>query len=316
MRKSLLALSFVLSSFAISPLIVHAQLTGAGDQRGMVASATESVSIKPERLRLTMWVKAKASDAKSAVIALAEQKERVSKELVSLKADKESIKFSPTRVGSAGNGNERQQMMRMYSRSMRNQSGGEAPKMPVVVEAYCAVRAEWPLPIREGDALALLPATLSDQIEARDLAGNKVKPAVSEEEQESMEEMEAMLAESYSYSEDGTSGPDIKFIANIDDEMKQSAIAAAYKKAVESANKTSSAIGIQLGKLTSVNASVGPTDAAALAAQYYSRGYGNQQNMPVGIADDYEKVVTASFPDELSLAVVVALTYDIFAAQP
>ncbi len=154
----------------------------------MVASATETVTLKPESLRLTMWIKAKASDSKAAVIALAEHKERVSKELVALKADKDSIQFSPTRVGAGGDSDEQQRMIRMYSRSMRSQAGGEAPKMPVVVEAKCAVRAEWPLPIREGDALALLPATLAEQIEARDLAGNNSKAALSEEEQESMEE--------------------------------------------------------------------------------------------------------------------------------
>ncbi len=43
---------------------IHAQ------EAGISASASENISLKPQRIRLTMWVKAQGSDLKSALKSL------------------------------------------------------------------------------------------------------------------------------------------------------------------------------------------------------------------------------------------------------
>ena len=68
---------------------------------GVSASATETVTVKPEKLRLLMLIKAQGNDAKSALASMNEHKEFVKKELEGMKADKDSIVFSPIRASTA-----------------------------------------------------------------------------------------------------------------------------------------------------------------------------------------------------------------------
>ncbi len=65
----------------------------------------------------------------------------------------------------------------------------------------------------------------------------------------------------------------------------------------------------------SVNASASHSDGA-LTAQLFESPYGNPSSFPAAIQDDQEKVISAAYPDELSLSAGVSVTYEIVDGQP
>ena len=227
-----------------------------------------------------------------------------------MKAMKESIAFSATRVSDGDGDPNASQMRSMQMQMMRAQGGGatEMPAPPKVFTATCALKAEWPLPVKEGDALAMLPASLKEQIATRDLAGEKNKPELSEADREQFEEMQAAMAERYSYQSNDAQGPQITFIALVNDDMNKRATEAAFKKAAKEAATLGAASGLKLGKLNQLSISNPSVDRSVF---YPSGAYGNQQAIPASLLGDQTAIVSDSNPDELSLTVVVTTSYAI-----
>lgn len=279
------------------------QVAFSGSVGPISGTATERVPLKPEKLRLVMWVQAKGKDPKSAITALNEQKARVKKDLESMKADSESVQFSASRVASDENGNPQRAMMRMQ---MQGRPNAKAAKPPAVFLARCAVKAEWALPVSEGDALAILPANLLDQIKSRDLEGKNVKPMLDGDAQEQLDEMESMMQEQYYGSIPDANGPRILFVARIPLEVRERAFQSAFKSATEDAQMLSKASAIKLGKPIGVSKTPSPYDYALSS---YGRGYMDPTSMPAGFIDDSEEIVTASQPDELFFRVTITIAY-------
>ncbi len=284
---------------------------------GISATGSESVSVKPDKLRLVMLIKAQGADAKAAMTALNEHKEKVKKELETMKADKESILFSAARA-SSGSGESANHTRRMYQMQMQMARGGKPapPKaMPTVYTATCTLKAEWPLPVKEGDALALLPVTLKEQIVSRDIAGEKNKPKLSRAEQEQLEEMEAMMED----DPFGNSGPEenqnlrIHFVGAIPEDTKKKLLAAAYKKAVHEVEETSAATGVHLAKLQSLSStSAEPNEADFFAARRYSSyGTGTGPSINPSFLKDGPGVIAGTNPDDLEYSVTVTVVFDI-----
>lgn len=285
-----------------------------GSGNGVSASATESVTVKPEKLRLLMLIKAQGNDAKSALASMNEHKEFVKKELEGMKADKDSIAFSPIRASTSdgdSNGNSRRMMQMQMQMSGGRGGKPSTPKpLPTVYTVSCTLKADWPLPVKEGDALALLPVTLKEQIKSRDLAGEKNKPKLGKAEQEQMEEMEAMMSEQYSYGgEQNGQGPSITFVATVPEDVQKKATAAAFKKAVKEIETASGATGVKLGKLTSVTSASVPQDPTEM---YAARAYGRAQNvLSAGFLKEEGTSVTDANADELAYVVTVMVSYNI-----
>ena len=304
----------VLTMLAILSSETRAQYGYSSQMNGLSATVTEKVSIKPEKLRLTMWIKAQGMDAKSAMLALTEHKDRVKNELEAMKADKESIRFSSSQVSEGegdANSNRRAMQMQMQMQSrMKGGKGKSTPKpMPTIVTAKCALKADWPLPVKEGDVLALLPATLKEQISSRDLAGEKNKAKLSDKDLEQLEELEAMMQESFSYSDSGEStGPKIQFIAEVPEDVTKKAIQTAFKKAVKEVEMLSAATGVKLAKLSGMTSS---SSENHLANIYMNGGYGNPREMPSSLLDSESKITSHANADELSITVSVSVVYNI-----
>jgi uncharacterized protein YggE len=292
--------------------VAVAQLGGELTQ-GLSAVGSETVSVKPEKLRLIMWVKAQGDSAKAAVVSLAKHRDKVRSELETMKAVPASIVFSATRVseGDGADSGDQNAMMRMQMRSMQQGgSGDEIPEMPTVYTAKCAVRAEWGLPVQEGDALAILPTTLKEQITARDLAGENNKPELSEEAQERMEEFAAMAADSFGYSYDGqNSGPQIQYVAQITPEARAQATQVAFKKAVAEVESVSKASGIEIGKLVGVSNRSSMESIMGRMSSFNS--YGQIAAWPASLVPDTQNEVSSASLDELYLDVAVLVTYSI-----
>ena len=315
MKNCKVAFLFFFGLTALNGALARAQYGYTATSKGVSASATERVSVKPDKLRLLMQIKAKGSDAKSALASMNEHKEKVKKELDAMKADKETIVFSPIRASTGdgdSNGNSRRMMQMQMQMSQGRGGKPTAPKpLPTVYTVTCTVKAEWPLPVKEGDALALLPMTLKEQISSRDIAGEKNKPKLGKAEQEQLDEIEAMMTEQYSYGDsNNANGPIITFIAKVSEELQQKATADAFKKAVKEIESTSGATGIKLGKLTGVTSASAVQDRAEM---YAASRYGGAPNAISSsfLKEDSVISVSDTNADELSYAVTVTVTYDI-----
>lgn len=315
MRFAGLPFLFVVFVSLYTDRTAWAQLSAPGSTAGITVSATESVPVKAERLRLVMIMKAKGADPKSAVMALSEHKQRVQKELEAMKAEKQSIEFTPSRLASEGNESNQMQQMQMRMQMQMGQPGAAVAKAapPTVHTAVCAMKAEWALPSSDGDALALLPATLKEQIKARDLAGENNKPKLSKAAQEQLEELEGMVAESYSYSNSGEQQSlTIQFIAAIPEDAKKKAISAAFAKATKEADALAQSTGQKRGKLLSLTTDNPMSTAYAQMVGsfggYYAQG-DNPVTMMAKFADG--RSVTSPNADDLNISVGVAVVYGI-----
>ncbi len=314
LRPLVLYVGFVtaISWCGLGTNVAVAQFGGEMAQ-GLSAVGSESVSVKPDKLRLIMWVKAQGDSAKTAVLSLAKHRERVKSELETMKAVPASIVFSATRVaeGAGDASGDQSAMMRMQMRSMQQSGmGGEIPEMPTVFTAKCAVRAEWALPVQEGDALAILPATLKEQISARDLAGENNTPEMSEEAQERMDEFATMAAESFGYSYDGQStGPEIQYVAPITPEARTKAMQIAYQKAVAEVESISRASGIVMGKLVGIS-NRSSMESIMGSVSSFNR-YGQLSAWPASLVPDTQDEVSSTSLDELFLNAAVLVTYSV-----
>ncbi len=270
---------------------------------GLAVTATERISVKPDKLRLVMWVKGQGKDTKSAIASLTEQKAKVKKELEAMKATADSIVFTAPRVGPD---NQQENGARMVMR-MQGRPGAKPVAPPVVFAARVMVKAEWDLPVKEGDALAILPANLLEQIKNRDLEGTKAKASLDDDEQEQMDEIDALMQEQY-YSQEPSSGrPRIEFVTTVTEDEIQKAYEKAFAKATEDAKSLAKAGNVKIGKLR--GASKSPRSEYTIPQPYYSRGYGEE--FPTSFIKDSPNVVSASNPDELSLTVGIDLVYEI-----
>lgn len=288
----------------------QAQSLMSSDARGLSSSATETITVKPAKIRLLMWIKAQGKDAKSAILALNGHKEKVRKELASMKAEADSVAFSPSRIGS-GNSNQEQRMIQMQMRAMRGGGNATPTPAPKIVTATCALKAEWALPVQEGDALAILPATLKEQIGARDLAGDKNKPELSESEQEQMDEMQKMMEEQmggYYSSEDEGNGPTIKFVGTAEPADISAATKKAFESAVAKAKTVSESTGVKLAKLSTV--ATQSNNAFEDMRRFSS--YSNYENqMPAMFENGSENEVSSDSASDLKYSVIIGLVYDI-----
>ena len=298
-----------LTALTMNPCSVSAQYSTGDD--GVMASGTETIQVKPQKLQLILQAKAEGKDAKSAIVSLAEHRLRVKKELIAMKADESSITFSATSLGGDDANASRQAAMQMQMMRRNNSSSANADAMPKTFTATCTVKAVWPLPIQEGDALALLPASLQEQIEARDLVGNNNKPVMDAAAKEKMEEMKAMMEEQYSYydSEQNGSGPKILFMAEISDDKMQAATKAAFDKATKTATSLAAATGSKLGKLVSLRSS--DTSVNNQYARMYMSAYSGQSGMTEDMMPEGENIVIATSPDQLSKSIAIAVVYKI-----
>lgn len=286
-----------------------------GDSDGISSVGTQLLKLKPSRLRLVMWVEAKGSDPKAAVTSLNAHKTRVQTELEAMKADASSIRFTATQLSTGGADPNQQQRMRYMQEQMREQ--GNEMELPTVHTARAALSAEWALPVQEGDALALLPATLQEQIDKRDFAGKNNTPKLDAQAQEKMEELQAMMEDQYGgYYDSSESGtvPTIYFVASIPpDEVKQS-VAKAFELAASKAKLLAEAAGAQLGKLKSVR-TASSDDMSAYAASmdpYAYSPYGRgMSGLPAELVRSNESTVVSPSIDNLQVNIGVIVTYSL-----
>ena len=301
--QRLLRLTLGLAIAGLTTSAVWGQVPYSSGMEGIAASATEKIPVKPDKIRLTLWFQAQGKDVKSAMAALNEQKEKVKKELETMKIEKDTLKFSSPRIVPR-NTSSRQMMM-------MGGNGEATNPPPTLFTAMEAVRGEWALPVKEGDALAMLPATLKEQISVRDLSGRKAKPKLNAEELEQFEELQAMMQERYMYDDRNSEMTQIEFVATVAESDYQTAFSKAFQNASKEAQILAQSAGVKIGKMKAITKTSNSDDDFV---EYYGRRYSGGDPTyatPEVFGTDTGIVVTAENADELSLKVTIGVIYHI-----
>ncbi len=268
MQRALLMAS-MLFFVAISALEGRAQIS---PEVGIQGSGSVVLERPAERMRMQIELLAKSSkDLPDALAKLKALRAKAEKQMVTLGAIKDSVKFGDPRVDESQDDNQRQIAMMMRQRM--SQPGKKKPAKEVLskpVKVAMKLTAEWPLKPADGVSQLVESRKLQDAIKAADLGGQKEAEAPSAEEAELAEEMEDQM----NYG--GRNGPKpgeaaFVFLAPIPTADREKALAEAYQSAKAEAAQLAKAAEIQLGALRSLN-STGAVDTEVM------EGYQNMYN--------------------------------------
>jgi uncharacterized protein YggE len=247
-------------------------LPASAESTGAIhASGQHEIKLAPQKLRLSLHIRAEGADAKSAVEAFVKHKDRIKKDLLEMKAEEASIVIDAPTLAQTVPG-----IPAEYSayaaRYLPPPVPGEAarPNVPKVFVATSQVKAEWPLPTTDADALALIPETLKEQIKTRDLAGEKNKAKLDSSQQEKLEELQAAMRENYAASTEDSHDFTVAFVAKVDEESRKAAIKAAYDRAFAQAETLAAVTSHKLGNLVSLRCEETPSTEADAAMPNYA----------------------------------------------
>ncbi len=288
---------------------------------GVSGSATESINVKPDRIRLTMWMKAQATDSDEALKQLSEHRDRIRKELELLKADMSSVIFSDPRVTifSVDSRSRTQQIQFQIQNRLNGNAQPKQIELPPLFDAFCALKADWQLPDSTPEVLGKLQMNLKDQINKRDFLGLKNKPTLNDEQEKYLSSFENSNSNTFviSSGDNGNtlaSPPRIVFIARITPEMRKQVAQAAFKKATEQVDILCAAAGGKRGKLLSTAGS-SPFSLPSSSMQAYSTSEGivsrSSRTFPMALLLDEQSLVVGTSYDDLVFSGSVSVNYDI-----
>ncbi len=262
----------------------------SGGHSGLSASGSTEVAIVPTRLRLELQIQAEGRDAKTALKALADHKKAVQEGLIAMKAEADSIEFSGAQLSEAiagaaegdstpyGVAMQRAIMMR-GGLPAQAEDDSEPTGPPKIFRAKATVTADWKLPTKDLDALALLPETLKAQIAQRDLQGKKIKAELTEEEKEALSDYQRQVAQQGAYYSGQQPTPEVRvwFVGRLEGDQEKAALKQAYESAVANARLLAEAAGQKLGKIQVITQNDSMVDESQYVTYAYDQ-FGNQQN--------------------------------------
>lgn len=273
-----------------------------------MVNASESATLAPEGIRLVMRIQVMGKDAKSAIKSINEQKETVRKELVGMNAQADTIRFSTTDISSGMSGGMNARMYRsMGAIGDGDEDESKEDAMPKMFGASCWASAKWALPAKEGDAIAMLPAMLKQQIAARDLEGKKRKPDLEPEQLEQYEQMMKVMQQQMSYGGEDAQATKIEFFANVSKDVSKAAFSKAFEKAKVKAQNLSDAAGIKLGKINMITSQ----SDDSMQQVMYGAWRNSQMPGPEAWLQDSEDIQYSTSLDALKYTVGIWICYNI-----
>jgi uncharacterized protein YggE len=226
--------------------------------QGIQGTGSKVLEQPAERLRLQIDLLAKSKDLPDALKKLAARKAKAAKQLETLGALKDTIKFGEPRVDESQDQNQQQRMMMMRQRMASRRPGKKPPAEPAQpLKVALQLTAEWPLKPGDGASQLLDARKLQDAIKAADLAGLKESEELTPEEAEEAEEADEEMGMMYSGQNGPKPGePAFLFTARIPDADREKALAEAFRNARTEATQLAKAAGIELGSLRSLQANM------------------------------------------------------------
>ncbi len=284
-KYSVVFLSIFGSMFGFMVTLSEAQVVpnlpasvGAMASGGLSATGSFEAKMEPNRIRLVMPIQAEGKDPKAAIMKLADHKKRVKQDIADLKGDVNSLQFEATAITSAISGMENTQV-RQVIRPGRdvNADGDDDGEPPRVYTAKSVLTAEWDLPTKDPDALALFPEMLKLQINQKDLQGKKIKAEWTDEEQDRILSYQRRMQQQgmsyYSNPNVASSEVQIAFVAVLEEAKESAALAEAYNIAMSNAKVLAEASKLKLGKIKNVSRSESTEEPSR---SYEYDAYGNQ----------------------------------------
>lgn len=258
----------------------------------------ENASAKVDATHVRMFgtIKTSHGDARRALEALRELREKASQKLKELKADEASIEFSETEIGNFGN--ENAQMEVFFEMGMGPEVDGSESKLPLFAQS--TVIADWEIPESDNDAKILFLKRLEEKIEQMDVLGANQELNLSEEQAAIMEKMAQMGGPA------ATSGkPSVRFqfVGVVTPEQKKFAMKKATENGAQNATAMAESMGVKCGKVLSVTAAPVLSDAFS----YYPR---RGVTFPTKSNE-----VTSKNPSTLQYSTKLAISYEIEQAK-
>jgi len=285
-------------------------------ERGIQGTGMVALKETPTVIRMSLQLSEKAETVEDALSRLKDRREAAVQQLEALGAAKDAVKVQPP-VLATGKTSQQQRMAQMVK--MFKTQGRRVPKgleKAPLVTVTANLSAEWPLKADSPEAALTLVRKLQDQIEKADLAGTKEAKKLTPEEEELNEEMKEMMdSMSYGGEEETNPGePTFFFVATLAPEAQEKAMADAFTRAKENAEKLAKAAGIGLGPLASLSGAVSQSDESSAMAEYYGGGYSSRmmmaRQMSQSDSDDPRTQALSPSPTTATFRIIVVATFD------
>jgi uncharacterized protein YggE len=232
--------------------LAAAQMAAPGAPPHVDGTGEAVIERSPDTLRLSMQLMAKNMQIKQCLSHLKDRGEAARTQLVSLGATKDSIKIGSPRIDET-QATYRKQMEMMMAQQMRQR--GKKKKAELVFPTVIAAQltAEWPLSGKSVDEILILSHDLSEKIKAADLSGSKKSEKLLPEEEEVMEESDAMSNyQRYNQGNEKPGEPVFLFVSTIPADVQEKACADAFRKAKANATRLAKSADASLGRLLSL----------------------------------------------------------------
>ena len=309
MKKLLFLLLVSFSAVVVPSANSHAQLSSEEGIHGMGEVVLER---KPELMRLQVNLLAKGKDLPEAIAKLKTRRTKVEKQLETLGAAGDSVKFGDIELDQAQD-DQQQQMEMMMRQRMAQKRGGKRPAGKEVsvkpVKVLLNLTAEWPLKEADGAEMLIASKKLQDAIKAADLGGMKDSEEPTPEEAELADEMEEMVS-SYGGREGPKPGePVFVFVAKISTPDREKAMAEAFRAAKQEAAQLAKAAELELGTLRSLQGGGGiEADDASDYRMLYNSPFGGALRHQMTGRDRSGEAIGVS-PGPLKFKVTVNATF-------
>ena len=271
----------------LTSALVQAQ-SAANAEKGTVSGVgVVSVKRRPEVLRVNVEVFAAGKSIKAAIANLKDRREAIRRQLATLGAVGESIKFDEPEINTTlleG----RQRMETMIRSRMGKAAKADAKKAaatPSIISA--TLTAEWSLKGADTETLLVEVSQLKETITAADLAGIKDLDKLGSEDDELKEEMEGIEPgdNQNSQGQPPAGAPSFLLVSKVTAPDQANALAEAFRKAKEKAAGTAKAAGAGLGELRLLESRMQSgteenSEESAAAAYYRSVQSGRAESPP------------------------------------
>jgi hypothetical protein len=289
-----------------------------GTEDGIQGTGNITLERTAERMRMQVNVLAKSSkDLSDALTKLKAQRAKAEKQLQTLGAIKESVKFSDPHLDVSQDDTQRQMQMMMRQRmAQRGKKRADKDAGTKIIKVTMKLTAERPLKATDPTGLLLEANKLQDAIKAADLGGAKDAEEPTPEEAEASEEMDNMQMNFGGQQGPKPGEPEFIFLAKIADADREKARVDAFKAAKEEAAQLAKSADIQLGDLTRLSKQMsgagiygGDGDSDDVQV-YYNRGMGQMFRQYANGREESSEAVGMT-PGTLKFRVGITATFAI-----
>lgn len=252
---------------------------------GVHGHGRAEVSVRPERMVMSVHLVAKGKDVAEALEKMKGVRSKAEETLAKLGPVEGSVTFGDPGVDPS-EAERREQMEAMYRSRLASRRGGKAPQVAAPVTVLMPVTATFALKGADPAAVLVEVTELQAKIRGADLAAAKSAAEVSPEEAELAEEMAQMQQEYQRRGGEVPGTPTFVFAATVPKEAAERALGEACRQARERAETLARAAGEELGVLRSLRSSSGSGMAGGDEyGEYYRARMAAIRRQPGGVKE-------------------------------